>query len=192
MASIQPVLSLLICTVPSRNGPMVSLYQKLDAQVRGRPVEILTLLDNKTRTIGAKRNALLAISRGEYVTYVDDDDDVMESYVDTLLAAIAEGPVDVITFPIRVTLDGSQEGVVRSSAFYENEEYKPGQVTRRKPMYNSCWRRELIQDVRFGDMQYGEDAVFGQAAAPLVKTECIIEGAPIYWYRWSETGTEAR
>ena len=44
-------------------------------------VEVLTELDDGTRSIGEKRNALVESAGGEYVCFVDDDDMVSSDYV---------------------------------------------------------------------------------------------------------------
>jgi glycosyltransferase involved in cell wall biosynthesis len=186
------LLSILVSGVPSRlvAGPPASLASLL-TQAR-TDVEILYLVDNKTRTVGAKRNALMQIARGTYVSYVDDDDEVSPDYVERLAQAAASGKADVIVFPIRVTLDGGQEGVVEPSVKApEQEEFKPGGITKRRPIQIACWRRELVHKIKFPDVQWGEDHLWGDKASAKVKSEWRID-AVLYHYRFSAAGSEAK
>ncbi len=177
--------------VPRRasNGLPETLLELL-RQAEGKPVEVIYVLDNKMRSIGAKRNACLELARGDYVAMVDDDDAVMPEYVDALLAATATDP-DVIVFKQKVTLNGYNDGVVISSIHHtENEEYRPYWITKRRPIQFSCWKRELVQGVKFPDSMYGEDFVWGDAACKLVKTEVALE-AVLYHYRYDDRVSEA-
>ena len=90
-------LSILTPTIPSRKEQLSKLTEKIAKQIGDLPVEHLVFSDNRTRTIGAKRQALLDIARGEYIAFVDDDDDIKPDYVAEILSAIQQGP-DVITF----------------------------------------------------------------------------------------------
>ena len=98
--------SILICGIPERYHTVQPLlFSLLERQsvARMADVELLYLLDNKRRSVGAKRNALLGEARGEYVSFIDDDDMVSGEYVRRIHDAIVEArkretPVDVICF----------------------------------------------------------------------------------------------
>ncbi|MHC4094398.1 MAG: glycosyltransferase, partial [Planctomycetota bacterium] len=104
--------SILISAIPERyHSAQPLLYSLLESQgVARRPdIELLTLMDNRRRSVGDKRNALLDLAVGEYVSFIDDDDLVAPIYVDKVYRAIVkarkqEPPVDVICFPQRATL----------------------------------------------------------------------------------------
>ena len=78
-------LSILILSIPSRNAKMIDLFNKVQAQVGAlnerQSVEILVLMDNCSKSIADKRNDLLKASRGKYIAFLDDDDDVSEVYI---------------------------------------------------------------------------------------------------------------
>lgn len=186
-----PRLSVVMPGVPrrSRNGIPATLLSLLE-QAEDRLVEVVYVLDNKKRSVGEKRNACLSLARGDYVAMVDDDDEVAADYIDTLLAATDYG-ADVITFPIRVTINGGNEGTVESSIFHPiNEQYRPGGITKRRPIQNSCWRRALIQDVKFPDIMFGEDFIWSDAACKLAKTQTMFDKA-IYHYKFDDRVSEA-
>ena len=71
---------------------MSVLFDKLNEQISKfqDKVELLVLIDNKKRTLGAKRNEMIGLAKGEYVVFIDDDDLVSEDYVESILEAIKE------------------------------------------------------------------------------------------------------
>lgn len=198
----KPLLSILIASIPSRIGQAITLYESLLGQASGTiwgRVEILMLLDNKQRTVGAKRQALLDISSGEYVTFVDDDDSVSDQYVSKITTAIGDGRItrwaprpDVVVWPIRVTINGEQDGLVYPSMDYVKDpipEYSPP-ITKRPPHHLCCWRRSIAIKGTFPDKQHGEDFEWARQVWPYVGTEMTISDT-LYHYRWDKTVTEA-
>ena len=79
-------LSILICGITNRD--FSPLLTHLEKQTQDKPVEILSLVDNKKMKIGRKRNLLVEMSKGEYISFIDDDDWVTDDYVDSILEKI--------------------------------------------------------------------------------------------------------
>lgn len=78
-------LSILILSIPSRlSNFLPTLLQNLlkQAEPFKNQVEILTLIDNKVRSIGKKRQNLIDIAEGEYIAFIDDDDRVSDNYIE--------------------------------------------------------------------------------------------------------------
>lgn len=73
-------LSILIPTLSSRANQCMSLVDKMLDQVeKGNYiglVEIVTLYDDGKKSIGTKRNELIQMAKGDYVCFIDDDDDI--------------------------------------------------------------------------------------------------------------------
>ena len=98
--------SILIAAIPERfHSVQPLLYSLLESQSVARMpnVELLYLMDNRRRSVGAKRNDLLAAARGDYISFIDDDDEVATDYVQRIHRAIVEtrkteAPADVICF----------------------------------------------------------------------------------------------
>jgi glycosyltransferase involved in cell wall biosynthesis len=108
-------LSILICAIPERLAQLSKLLEKLNRQQTSgfsHLVEVLCLLDNKKRTIAEKRNNLKQMANGDYLCYLDDDDDVADTYLQTLIANIklSDG-VDCITFKKKFFIDGRKFNV---------------------------------------------------------------------------------
>ena len=202
--------SILVCMIPERyHTTQPLLYNLLESQaVARRPdVELLAFLDNRRRSVGGKRNALLDAALGEYISFIDDDDEVAINYVDKILAAIVEGrkvspPVDVICFPQRATL--SPHGVIHectySLAHAKREPKRLLEATDKPnvlkwtgpPAHTMAWRREIVKDIRFPEQQFGEDVAWVDAACAKAITEVVITGEPLYIYKFDEERTATR
>ena len=184
-------------TLPSRRATFTPLFDKLCGQAKGGPVEVVALLDNRTRTIGAKCNALLGASRGVYVSFVDDDDAVSDDYVAEILAAIRPTfDLDVITFKIECRLTWkngqTQEAMIWPDINDKNEEFHAG-VVKRKPMQIACWRGALARSFKWADAQYEADTAWARQLWEEARSSRQHKiDRVLYWYRWSETGTEAK
>jgi glycosyltransferase involved in cell wall biosynthesis len=183
------ILSILTPAVPSRLTQLGCLCANIDAQIGNLPVEHLVLLDNKRRTVGEKRDALLRASRGKYVAFVDDDDTVAESYVQEILDAAKSDP-DVITFKQLSVVNG-QSAHVDFRLGNPNEPFAAGTTFKRNAWHVCAWRRRIAIMSRFPPVNYGEDWAF---AAPL----CAIPGLKeahidnvLHVYRHDEKTTEA-
>ena len=72
------LLTVMILSIPSRiEKYLIPLLNKLQTQSQNYPeVEILCLVDNKSMSIGEKRQAILNSARGKWVGFMDDDDDI--------------------------------------------------------------------------------------------------------------------
>src|SRR3990172_4807579 len=87
-------LSILVPTIPSR---LTNFYPNLMIQLLNQTkdrsdVEILSLFDNKHRSVGHKRQALIDLAQGEYLTFIDDDDRIAQTYVRDILEALYTNP----------------------------------------------------------------------------------------------------
>lgn len=158
---MNPKLSILIPSIPSRFEKMQNLYNRLLIECENLPIEVLCLVDNKNRSIGDKRDALVQLAKGEYLTILDDDDDFFEGYAKQILYAMFWQP-DVITFNQKCTLDGKSFYVDFSLYHKENEpanKNKKGDYIdiKRLPFHCCVWKTKLAQSQRFASVGYGED-----------------------------------
>ena len=186
---MNPILSILTPAVQSRMAQLAMLCDELARQIGGQAVEHLALLDNKRRTVGEKRDALLRAARGAYVAFVDDDDWISPDYVAELVKAASERP-DVITFNQHCIVNATQFEV--QFKLGNPNEVPNGAGTIKRNAWHVCpWKRTLAIQSRFPASNYGEDWAF---AAPL----CAIPGLRevhiskvLHYYRHSSETTEA-
>jgi glycosyltransferase involved in cell wall biosynthesis len=166
-------LSILTPTIPSRKEQLSKLSEKIAKQSNDLAVEHLSFADNRTRTIGAKRQALLDIARGEYIAFVDDDDDIEPDYVSEILAAIQQGP-DVITFQQNSYYNGAFSKVI-FGLNNRDEPFQPNGITLRAPWHVCVWKRELVKTCQFGESNYGEDIIWSRQARARIQTSLHID-----------------
>jgi glycosyltransferase involved in cell wall biosynthesis len=179
-------------------------------------VEILYLLDNRRRTVGAKRNALLDMAAGDYVSFIDDDDDVAADYVRRIYSTIVKTrkspqQADVICFrqlahlvPHNVIHDCSYSlEHYRNRKPEERRQLAPAVGEDGKPLPNvllwsgppahtMAWRREIVKDIRFPERQFGEDVSWVDLACERASSEIQLGGEPAYNYRFDAAKTATR
>ncbi len=182
-------LSILICTTTTRvSNYLPRIINILEAQ-KGRDVEIIYLGDNKTRSVGKKRNDLISLAQGDYISFVDDDDTVSEDYIRCILGEIKFNP-DVIVFRAFRHQDGAKDRVVRYSVNYQTDQNLPGEY-RRIPNHLNVWKRSLIQDIKFKEINYGEDSEWALRCKPLIKSQREISKILYnYWFNSKTTETQ--
>lgn len=175
------ILSILIPSIPSRlESHLIPLIRELERQIDiCTTVEILTLCDNKKRSIGAKRQALLNLAQGEYVCFLDDDDVPSRFYInmffDTRMDEMVDMmsdepfPYDVYTFNQKVILNGEEYALQFKHGHPTNDELVKDAVTLRPPWHVCFWRREVVQHCTFPDSNYGEDWAWAEQANKKVK-----------------------
>jgi len=172
-------LSILIANIPSRELKLQYLVAHLKEQ--GGDVEILTD-SNMGYNIGTKRNLLLERATGEYIVFVDDDDEVAPDYVQKILAAM-DGLPDCIGISGHITTNGENPRQWHISKDYGCW-YELDNVYYRTPNHISPVRRELALQTRFKEIAHGEDADYSARLLRLLHTENKVQGN-IYHYIYS-------
>lgn len=163
-------LSILIPSIPERLhlvAPLLVGYS-LDG------IEVLSLADNKSMSIGDKRNRLLSVAQGKYVMFSDDDDQLFINHIPLLLSA-CEKDVDVITFLQAATVDGNKTLVDFDLTHTENEVFVTDGITKRMPFHVCAWKRELVKGIKFPHKNWGEDWAWCEKAIKKAKTQYKIE-----------------
>lgn len=193
--------SVLMLSIPSRIESMSTavkhLQKQADATGQGESVEILVLLDNRSKTIAEKRNDLLKMARGRYIAFLDDDDAVSKDYMSKIIKAIDENDVDCISFNQWCRIDGEPMDVEFGIGnphghMWRDEEGFLGNIKR--PPYHMCvWKRELAQSEFFIQSyssagQSSEDIDWLMRLYPKVQTEFHIDDA-LHGYIWSSKTT---
>jgi len=171
-----PILSILTPSIPQRlDSHLKKIINKIDNQIKDLNVEHLVFLDNKKRSIGYKRDALVKMAKGRYLAFVDDDDDVSEDYVYSLVNAAKEG-ADVITFKQKCLVNDNKPSVINFSLKNTfNEDYIPGSIINRIPFHVCAWKTSLAQKYNFNDSNWGEDWFWIEQLIKEAKTEYHID-----------------
>lgn len=181
-------LSILIPSVPQRLPELTGLLEELEIQTKNKPVEILVAMDNKKRSIGAKRNQLLEQAQGNYVAFIDDDDLIKPNYVAALLEAIEHNPrTDCIVFDVEVRLDGSMDRICKY-----DKNYTYGQDSRyyyHKPNHLMCYARRVAIKHQFADPSYGEDDEWAERSSVDIERQTRIDEV-LYVYDWKQKASD--
>lgn len=181
---MKPLLSILIPTVPERNSQCLALVEKLQAQQGAEYCEFLYFGDNRKRSIGHKRNALLQSARGKYAAFCDDDDTVADHYIPTLVGIADRESVDVISFRQSAIWDGHKSTVI-FSIHNQDGPFIPDGETLRFPWHVCAWRTDLAQQGVFLNVNWGEDAAWVAQMKTLARNEAHVKDI-LHFYEHNE------
>lgn len=200
-------LSILICSLKSRIemrramlAVLVSSLGECEHELVEEPnytldrysndtVEVIICTDEKQMTVGAKRNLLVSLSSGEYLTELDDDDRIESSYKRELLEA-TKSDADVITFCVSVSLNGNPAKLCFYSKDYKGD-YNDDNHYYRLPNHLMCVKKKLAIQVPFVELNFGEDADYARRLKPLLRSEFNITKV-LYHYDFNSQTTETQ
>ena len=98
--------SVLIATIPGRETSLrtliTSIHEKTKRICPSLRVEICLGFDNRETSIGSKRQKLLTDAKGKYMSFIDDDDEITDAYVEDLWQTFVTGSH---VMPIRGQID---------------------------------------------------------------------------------------
>ena len=180
-------LSILIATVTDRKPEFDVLKAEFLRQSEGKPVEIISLCDNKEIPIGTKRQRLLEMAHGRFIVFFDDDDYPAENYVDLILHAITFD-VDCVSIKIAMTTNGLNPQVCihrmncptgdgKLAKRYGCDYIRP--ITHFNPVL-----RTLALRAGFGNERYAEDVQYWKKINRLVSKDYWIPET-LFHYRYS-------
>ena len=194
--------SILMLSIPERIDSMKAavkhLQEQADALGQGKAVEILVLLDNRSKSISEKRNDLLQMARGKYIAFLDDDDAVSKDYMSKILTAIDENDVDCISFNQWCSINGEPMDVEFGignphGQLWRDEDGFLGEIKR--PPYHMClWRSTIAKSEAFNPVygangQSSEDIDWLMRLYPKIQTEHHIDDSLHGYIYSSETTT---
>ena len=191
------LLTIAIPSLPSRyRKNFEGLYLKIQNQIKDRKdIQILSLLDNRTMSIGEKRTKLFSVSSGIYTCIIDDDDDVSDDFVSSIIEKIdLNNLVDVICYNQLASVNG-KKWIIKTSLSHNKvhpfdqlqTDIQGNPIPCFRPPWHWCaWRTDLARTVGFGDSNCHEDAIFVREISKIAKTEIRIDKILCY-YNESQT-----
>lgn len=174
MASVK--LSILIPSIPERIDQLRltlnSYNQYIEKYNLTDSIELLSIIDNKKRSIGKKRSDLIAISQGEYVAMSDDDDFFTEKYFELIGPAMELGS-DVITYWQYARIN-QEHSFIEFGLNLPIQDFVHKGITKRPAWHCCTWRKNVVYCIEFADINWGEDHAFAVSANAQAKTETHI------------------
>lgn len=185
------ILSVLIPSINERAGMLAMLLRKLEGQIKEcgaeDKVEICVSIDNREKSTGKKRNELIHEAKGEWVVFVDDDDEIADCYVEEVMKALKSNP-DAVGLQGRMTTNGKDDKVwfiskdLSYCAMYDasGKEYYA-----RYNNHLSPTRKSIAIQIGYPDMYVGEDYNYASRLheSKLIKTEVVVD-KELYHYKF--------
>lgn len=173
-------LSILICSLESRAEKLQRLLDVLNDQITNE-VEILYYIDNGEVTIGEKRNELVALAKGDYIAFVDDDDMVSGDYVEKVLGALASDP-DCASLTGIIYFASGASRIFDHSIKHGGWFTGPDGNYYRTPNHLNAIKASLVRRFPFKPVNHGEDQHFSNLIKVVLATEARIDGEIYYYY----------
>jgi len=184
-------LSILIPSTHDRqpllDGLLLSLNKQItDLGVEGS-VEIITSIDNREATVGFKRNQLIHQAEGEYVVFIDSDDEVTYDYISEVLKATHLEP-DVITFNGYMTHSGSNREnfkIAQGLPYITIKDANGKNEYLRFPNHLCPVKKSVAIQIGYRDLKFAEDYDYALRLknSDLIKTSAYIE-KDLYHYKY--------
>jgi len=148
--------SVLIPTIPGREeglrNLLTSIREKVSRIAPELRVEYCVRFDNREMSIGNKREELLQGCKGKYCSFIDDDDDITDAYIEDLKATI-QGNYPVMRLRGQInhyTFTHSIEVNLTDNMFKDG-------VFMRPPNHLNPMMADVAKLVHFRDATNGED-----------------------------------
>jgi hypothetical protein len=182
------IWTIAILTVPGREKFLDRLMGVLEAQVEDAPVEIITLKDNREKSIGEKRQMALDMCTTDYISFIDDDDLVASSYVDLIMEELKFKPYGV---GFRGIITGrnniAHEFVHKAHLPYSQkpENYNGTMVYTRPLNHLNPVMTSIAREIGYKHISDGEDMDYAKRLdqSGLIKDNCFIDQF-LYFYQF--------
>lgn len=178
--------SIMICTLCEREVLYKALMRKLRKQIlksgKENEIEVLRYCDNRELLVGEKRNKLMEAASGKYVSFIDDDDDISDSYIDLLYRGIQHDR-DCVALEGIITINGGQPKRFIHSIKHKSYFLKSG-IYYRPPNHLNAIKKSLVQSFKFPEKNFSEDYDWSMAVcrAGVLQSEAPID-KPVYFYK---------
>lgn len=183
------ILSICIPSVIGRESQFSDLCDEINIQVERigahDSVELITDVDNKQVSIGAKRNRMYQRCTGTYAVQIDDDDWIDSDYIKKVLKACKTG-ADCIGYLEHCVMDGVEKYSSFSLKYRQWHEFKGnpdanGITYYRTPFTKTPIKTGICKRVGVKDKRFAEDHDFAKRVYRHLKTEEFINEVMYYY-----------
>ena len=148
--------SVLIPTIPGREVSLqrliTNIHEKVNRICPSLRLDIKIGFDNKEKSIGVKRESLLQSAQGKYVSFIDDDDDITDAYVEDVWQMIQNNQ-----HVMRLRGQIANYTFTHSLAISLSEPMAKEGVFVRPPNHLNPMMTDIAKFVHFQDATRGED-----------------------------------
>ena len=154
-------ISVLICTMPSRIKQFTTLYKKISDLVADVDLKIEILSNDRMDIdVGTKRDNMLQAAKGKYSCFIDDDDDITNTYFKEYETLLKDGnDYDCCSLVGRYYSNG-----LFINPFYHSTKYtswfETGRGFFRYINHLNLIKTHISRSVGFKTMRHGEDRDF--------------------------------
>lgn len=205
----QPLLSILIPNTTDREEMIKPLIGELSRQTgiinywlneskwqinegKNDLVQIVVFTDDKSLTIGEKRELMYKMAIGKYSWQIDSDDSIAPSAIQLILEAIKSNPeIPVITFRESCMMDGVYKSSNHSIKYEKWCDNFDGYDYCRSPFYKDVIRTDIAKQVPFEKIRWNEDERQSYALKPFLTDEIHID-QELYLYIHNSTPSHER
>ena len=147
--------------------------------------EHVTILTQDNKGLSGARNTGLRIARGRYVMFVDSDDYLTETAVQSLLDAAYEGNADLIQGGY-YDIDGKTEAILKSTQYKDAFSVPPnGCVT--GMAWGKVYKAYLFEKICFPEKYWFEDTIVTALLTHLANRVATVSDM-VYFYRQNNAG----
>lgn len=180
----KPNWSILIATTGRREERFKKLLKLLLPQTNYKDIEVIAYWNNGELPLANIRQALINSAQGEYISFIDDDDEIPKDYCNTIYPLL-DG-VDYIGFRLQLYHNGEKMRPTFHSLKYSNWSEDEKGYYRNISHLNPIKRNIVLRIPFVAENQVPEDADWSQRIAPYVKTQHYIKKIMYYYYHNTE------
>jgi glycosyltransferase involved in cell wall biosynthesis len=173
-----------VLTVPPRATKLKELMTVLEPQIT-KEVQLIVYYNNFEKPIGELRQEIVDMAKGQYISFIDDDDLVPSDFIETILPHL-NGKNDYVGFKVALFNNGVRKKPVYHSLKYtdwkEDDAGYYRDITHLNPL-----KIEIARQATFRGGS-GEDVAWANQLRGKAKREVFID-REMYEYRHSSTDT---
>lgn len=189
-------LSILIPSIPSRRyyflNTFLDMIEKQITNIKRDDIELLVFYENKKRILGEKRNNLMDLAKGKFLTFIDDDDRISDDYLTSIMKEIdSDENCDCIVFDCICTINGKNPHHCRYGKEYQENNARYPKIWTGKPRHTMVFNSDLARKFRFPILNFAEDVQWANQICHSIKNQRRIEKI-LYYYEFNDSTTETR